>query len=178
MSPWLECPPDILAWAEMSPSGLKCPPSQFFSLRFVKGMYWKLKLRETIRLAMRLRYETPLHTTLHGCRNCEIATHSSVIINSPPQFPRSQDSGRYAFALSRGCAKGNGLATTSAVHVKAIIRRWIHTIRGHMFDVWPNSGWIAVSEPRHCRGTFHPRLPTGLKCPRGTFQGGGREGGG
>ena len=72
---------NVLHWAQMSPLPI------FFSLRFVKGMYWKLKLRETIRLAMRLRYETFLYI-----QPSTGATHSSAIINSPPQFPRSQDS--------------------------------------------------------------------------------------
>ena len=33
-------------------------------------------------------WDFPLHTTLHRCQNCEIATHNCAIINSPPQFTR------------------------------------------------------------------------------------------
>ena len=77
----------------MSSTGLKCPPSQFFFPTVCKRYVLETEASRDYQTC----YETslwdfPLHTTLHGCRNCEIATHSSAIINSPPQFPRSQDS--------------------------------------------------------------------------------------
>ena len=85
MSPWVECSP--------GPPGHFSPGWNFFFPAVCKRYVLETEAPRDYQTC----YETslwdfPLHTTLHGCRNCEIATHSSAIINSPPQFPRSQES--------------------------------------------------------------------------------------